>query len=319
MSSPRPPVSGGERHDDVPPTGEAGEPEGHGEREEHGEPEERWLVAADGVRLSAVHLPGPRDLALVVAHGFSGSWRTERLRRVAYRLAAYGGVVAVDQRGHGRSGGVSTIGWKEVLDVDAAVRWARLLGYRRVATVGFSMGASVVVRHGALHRGVDAVVSVSGPAYWYYRGTRSMRVLHWAVESRVGRRYVRHGMRTRLDRPPWPDPPPMPPVEAAARLAPTPLLVVHGDADHYFPLEHALALHRAAAGGPAELWIEPGFGHAESAIPAAVLDRIGSWVRSVTGADAGHGDAGHGDAADGDGGDEGGGDRGTDEGSEEPG
>jgi pimeloyl-ACP methyl ester carboxylesterase len=209
-------------------------------------------------------------------------------------LAQFGGVVALDLRGHGRSGGVSTLGDKEVLDVDAAVGWARVLGYPVVATVGFSMGGSVVVRHAALRRGVDAVVSVSGPAFWYYRGTKVMRRLHLAVDSRAGRAFVRTAMGTRLDRPPWPDPPPIPPVEAAALLAPTPLLVVHGDVDRYFPLEHANALHAAAvrgsgaAGGgpgrPAELWVERGFGHAEAAVTDTLLVRIGTWLREATGA-----------------------------------
>lgn len=259
-----------------------------------GSGEERTLLAADGVPLSAVHRPGPPELAVVVVHGFSGSWRQERVQRVVDGLLPFGGVVALDQRGHGRSGGVSTLGSKEVLDVDAAVRWARLLGYPAVATVGFSMGGSVVVRHAALHRGVDAVVSVSGPAFWYYRGTRVMRRLHRAVDSRVGRTFVRTAMGTRLDRPPWPDPPPMPPVEAAALIAPTPLLVVHGDVDRYFPLEHATALHAAAVRGaaarpgggaaPAQLWVEPGFGHAEAAVTHTLLVRIGTWVRQATGA-----------------------------------
>lgn len=244
--------------------------------------EERWLVAADGVRLSAVHRPARADLAVVVAHGFSGSWRQDRVARVAAELGRRAGVVAVDQRGHGRSDGVCTLGHKEVLDVDAAVRWARLLGYRRVATVGFSMGASVAVRHAALHRGVDAVVSVSGPAFWYYRGTRVMRRLHRAVDSRAGRFAVRTAMRTRLDDPPWPDPPPIPPVEAAALIAPAPLLVVHGDIDRYFPLEHARALHAAAAPGAAELWLERGFGHAEAAATPDLLARIAGWVDDAT-------------------------------------
>ena len=48
------------------------------------------------------------------------------------------------------------------------------------------MGASVAVRHAALHRGVRAVVAVSGPARWYYRGTAPMRRVHWVLERRLG-------------------------------------------------------------------------------------------------------------------------------------
>ena len=54
----------------------------------------------------------------------------------------------------------------EVLDVEAVVDWARELGYERVATVGFSMGATIVVRHAALCAGVVAVAAVSGPSRW---------------------------------------------------------------------------------------------------------------------------------------------------------
>ena len=71
-----------------------------------------------------------------------------------------------------------------------AVAYARQLGYARVAAVGFSMGASIVLRHAGLIGGVDAVVSVSGPGRWYYRGTKRMRQVHWAIEHGLGR--VRH-------------------------------------------------------------------------------------------------------------------------------
>ena len=48
-------------------------------------------------------------------------------------------------------------GDREVLDLEAAVGWARTLGYQRVATVGFSMGGAVAVRHAALYPDVAAI------------------------------------------------------------------------------------------------------------------------------------------------------------------
>jgi len=75
------------------------------------------------------------------------------------------------------------------------------------------------------------------------------------------------------------------PVEVAGRIAPVPLLVVHGDADTFFPVEHPHALV-AAAGDNAELWLLPGFGHAENAIDAALADRVGRWVAARGTADA---------------------------------
>jgi pimeloyl-ACP methyl ester carboxylesterase len=240
------------------------------------------LRAADGTAIDAHHdRPSTVDssLAVVVAHGFTGSWRRPSVRRVAAAFASAGaGVVSLDFRGHGRSGGASTVGDEEILDVEAAAAWARELGYTRVGTVGFSMGASIVVRHAALHGGVCAVVAVSGPSRWYYRGTPAMRRVHWVIERRVGRLVSRVALRTRISPRGWTMVPEAP-HEVAPRLAPTPLLVVHGDADPYFPVEHGEALY-AAASSPKELWIEPGFGHAENAADRELLDRIAAWVLS---------------------------------------
>ena len=144
------------------------------------------LVTEDGVPIDAIHLPGKKDLAIVVAHGFTLSWQRPNVWRIANRFNRMAGVLSFDFRGHGRSGGLSTLGDREIKDLDVVVRWARELGYRRVAAVGFSMGASIVLRHAGLVGGVDAVVSVSGPGRWYYRGTESMRRVHFAVEHRVG-------------------------------------------------------------------------------------------------------------------------------------
>lgn len=242
------------------------------------------LRTEDGVDISAVHVPGPSagDTAIVVAHGFSGSWSQERVDRVIRRLARQAPVIAMDQRGHGRSSGLTTLGHLEPLDIEATTRWARDR-YASVATIGFSMGAAVVLRHGALrpassYAGTDAVVAVSGPAFWFYRGTPPMRWLHRGIASVAGRAYIRTAMHTRVDPRPWPEPPPMTPTRAAAtvRQHGTPLLVVHGDADAFFPLDHPTALHEAGTGS--ELWIEPGFGHAEGAIGEALIDRIGAWA-----------------------------------------
>lgn len=276
-------------------------------------PEVHLLTAADGVRIQAVldpRAPGAAGaqraddaLAFVVAHGFTGSWRRPAVRAVVQRLAAQGDVVSFDFRGHGGSGGASTVGDREVLDLDAAVAWARSLGHRRVVTVGWSMGASVVLRHAALAnrsgvvrplhpsagdavaQPVDAVVAVSGPGRWWFRGTPPMRRVHLAVETHAGRAVARWWLRTRIAEDGW-DPVPEPPTQAAARIAPTPLLVVHGDADPYFPVAHAEAVH-AAAREPKELWIEPGFGHAEGAADPELVDRIARWALERVGADGG--------------------------------
>jgi pimeloyl-ACP methyl ester carboxylesterase len=244
------------------------------------------LLTADGVRIRAEHLPRSsdpigagtdRDLGLVVAHGFTGSLRRPALRAVLTWLRGQAGVVAFDFRGHGRSTGVTTVGDREIDDLDTALGWARTLGYRQVATIGFSMGGAVAIRHAGLLGGVDAVVSVSAPAWWHYRGTVPMQRLHWLIETGSGRTVTRLWRRTRIDRAGWVDPP-VPPYEAAAAITPIPLLVVHGDADPFFPVAHAEELY-AAAREPKDLWVRRGFGHAEGAIDSALLADITAWIR----------------------------------------
>jgi len=203
------------------------------------------LVTQDGVPIDTVHLPGPKDLAVVVAHGFTLSWQRGNVWRVANRFNQTAGVVTFDFRGHGRSGGLSTLGDREINDLDVAVAYARELGYQRIAAVGFSMGASVVLRHAGLIGGVDAVVSVSGPGRWYYRGTERMRWVHRAVERRAGRYVTRRWLKTRISPDGW-KLIPVSPAEAAAQISPVPLLIVHGDEDQYFPPEHARQLYMAA-------------------------------------------------------------------------
>ena len=147
----------------------------------------------------------------------------------------------------------------------------------------------MALRHAAEHRSgpggaVDAVAAVSGPAHWYYRGTTPMRLAHRGFETSLGRLALRVGWRTRVDVASWdplrPDSWPLSPEQAAARVPPTPLLVVHGDQDTWFPVEHARRI-AAAAGDGAELWIIPGMGHAESGLARAgpaVVDRLAAWL-----------------------------------------
>jgi pimeloyl-ACP methyl ester carboxylesterase len=238
------------------------------------------LTTSDGIALHGTHWDvGVRDVGCVVAHGFTGSSRTPAVQAICRALAAAGcGVLAVDARGHGRSGGRSTVGADEIHDVAAAVAWLRDHGYARVAVLGWSMGGSVVLRDAGLGGDADAVVSVSSPGRWFERGTRPMRVVHWLCETRTGRVVVRVARRTRLAGPnSWATVPEAP--HEVVGAVETPLLVVHGDADHYFPVDHVELLQDAAPA--AEFWIEPGMGHAEAATTPELVARIAEWVRTA--------------------------------------
>ncbi|MBI4581131.1 MAG: alpha/beta hydrolase, partial [Planctomycetes bacterium] len=50
------------------------------------------------------------------------------------------------------------------------------------------------------------------------------------------------------------------PIDHVGRIAPRPLLIIHGTADEIVPVEMARRLH-AAAGDPKELWLVDGADH----------------------------------------------------------
>jgi pimeloyl-ACP methyl ester carboxylesterase len=79
------------------------------------------------------------------------------------------------------------------------------------------------------------------------------------------------------------DPVPVSPVQCIADVAPLPLLIVHGDQDRYFPLEHPLSLAEAAGDG-AQLWIEKGMGHAEKAATPELVSRLARQIQALASA-----------------------------------
>lgn len=235
------------------------------------------VVTADGVRLSVLHLTaGGQGPAFVIGHGFTNFTGKATTRLIIGRFGRYGAVYAPDFRGHGGSGGQSSVGRDEHLDLDATIAAARTAGYGPVHLVGFSMGGSAALRQAAIgDHPPDGVASVSAPSRWFIRESVPMRRVHWLLEHPLGRT-VGRALGVRLSAP-WAEVPTTP-LELMDRIAPVPLLLVHGTADHYFGPAHAVAL-QAASHGHAELWIEPGMGHAESGSRPELIDRIAEWFR----------------------------------------
>ncbi|MBW3664939.1 MAG: lysophospholipase [Actinobacteria bacterium] len=234
---------------------------------------ETQLLADDGVRLAATYLPGPvwDAPAVVLLHGFGAHRRKPSYAYLADALSLGCHVLTLDLRGHGRSGGACTLGDRERLDADAAVRWMRAYGHRWVALVGFSMGGTAALH--ALHKGIDAdaAVVVSTPAWLRStHRTPAMRFLDEVWRSPLKRAAMRVSTGIRVVAPErWQAPPH--PAEAAARID-RPLLVVHGEDDHFFGPEDGDAIATAAE---ATLWREPpGFGHAEDGLRPAFVGAL---------------------------------------------
>jgi pimeloyl-ACP methyl ester carboxylesterase len=233
------------------------------------------LRTDDGVRLAAARLHGPADAlaTVVLVHGFSQSSRMPRIHAFAHLLAERAHVIVPDLRGHGSSGGLSSLGTKEPLDVKAAVDAAD--PSLPVVTIGISLGGAAVLLHAGTYGGVAGVVSISAPAWWGAWDTPATKRIERYAMSPAGRQFLALFLRTRIAQVCEG----VPHAEAqVANIAPAFTLVVADPADHYFAEEHPQTLYRWAR-EPKDLWMLPGTGHGTDllgpAFTARLLDELG--------------------------------------------
>jgi pimeloyl-ACP methyl ester carboxylesterase len=129
--------------------------------------EDVTLTTVDGVRLAGWYVPSSNGAAVVLRHG-AGSTRSDVLPE-AVVLARHGfGVLLVDARGHGRSGGrAMDLGWYGDADIAAATEF--LAGRDdvdrdRIAVVGSSMGGEEAIGASGSNDLIRAVVAEGATA-----------------------------------------------------------------------------------------------------------------------------------------------------------
>lgn len=251
----------------------------------------QWRVPAETFRVTTddgVHIRGsrlgdadPSRPALLLAHGMIGWHRKPKFAVFAEQLTPWFTVFAMDLRGHGESGGVCDFGGDEVHDIEAVHRRARDEGHTTAISCGTSMGAIASIRHGGLIGGTDAVVGISSLAYWDWHDDAHPRVrreMHARIGTAAGRAALRaFGVRMpdRWDAPESPE-------DVIGKIAPTPVVIVHGADDRLFPPSHARKLYEAA-GEPKRLLIGEGFGHAEDGLTPAFARKLVDVMRVMVG------------------------------------
>jgi alpha-beta hydrolase superfamily lysophospholipase len=213
--------------------------------------------SADGLRLSGWWMPREHARGVIVgSHGHAG--QKDELLGIGSRSWRAGySVLLFDFRGRGESDPwPQTLISREVEDLQAAVAFARSRAPGApVGLIGFSMGAAVSLLAAAADPQIAAVVadsSFTSGRDVVAHGVRSVLrmapdILLLAADEVLQRR---HGYRFSSARP----------IDAVARIAPRPLLLIHGSADTVVPVEHAHRLYDAA-GEPHELWVAEGAEH----------------------------------------------------------
>lgn len=214
----------------------------------------------DGTPLSGWWIPHPRPRGVaVLCHGYVAN-RCEVLG-VAIELHRMGlSCLLFDFRAHGESGGrTTTIGIREVQDALGAVDFVARFGLP-VLLFGSSMGGAVAIMASARDERVSAVITDSAYANlsqaankWWEAGFGRML----GTLCRPVKYLAMLLTRTSLSQ--------AQPVREIGKIAPRPVLLIHGDRDHLVPVEHAHALYQAA-GEPRTLWIASGSGHVQARV-----------------------------------------------------
>jgi dienelactone hydrolase len=213
------------------------------------------LTATDGPPLAAWYIPSNNGAAVIVRHGASSSKEAVLDHAAVLAHAGYG-VLAMDARGHGDSGGESNaFGWfadDVSIGVDYLVSRSDIVA-GRIGALGLSMGGEEVITAAGDDPRIAAVVAegvtmrstadfleidkgiamwISAPHYWAMYTTADL--LSGAA-------------------------PPRPLVEAVAAIAPRPLLLIAaGQVDD----EQRFAERFAdTAPGTTSLWVAPGSSH----------------------------------------------------------
>lgn len=219
--------------------------------------EEVAFPAADGLTLRGWLIPAllPDAPAIVYAHGAGQDQRSGLSLVPALHEAGYT-VLLFSYRDHGHSEGDGrgiTYGLREGQDIDSAVYFLRQAKcICKIGVIGYSIGASSALLSAARNPDIQAVVAVApfASAREVWTANRPSFLPHFVLNwiRRVVEWHKGISLAT-IELP-----------QLVSRIAPRPLLLVHGGQDERIPVSQAEALF-AAAGPPKALWLLDGETH----------------------------------------------------------
>jgi uncharacterized protein len=225
-----------------------------------------------------IYSPGS-DRALILVHGKDGSRSDEldgRFPELAAALVRRGfTVLMIDLRGHGQSDAARfSFGPDEGRDVEGAADFLEAHGFRpgSIGVLGVSLGAAAGIYAAAADPDIGALVEDSSYAAFDPILRRNWRAAShlpgWFLPGTelVGRWIQHYDVRTAS------------PADQIGRIAPRPVLIVHGQVDGLVPVRDAYDLQ--AAYPAAEIWILPQAVHAGAyeAGPGVYVNRIADFL-----------------------------------------
>jgi len=212
--------------------------------------------ATDGLALRGWFIPAiGSERAVLILHGHGGSMDFD-VFRARYLHAAGFNVMMFDFRAHGRSEGrKATFGYLERRDVLGAVAFLNSQGMKRIGALGFSYGGIAAALSAPICPDIAAVITDGVPARirtaiaaycveiglprWLSPFVAWLALI--AASLRLGVNLFHYE-----------------PIRWVGKIAPRPILFIHGGQDQYCPEFDDLY---AQAQPPKELWRVPEAGH----------------------------------------------------------
>jgi pimeloyl-ACP methyl ester carboxylesterase len=214
------------------------------------------LQADDSISLSGWYIPPQNGIAVIALHGF-GSNRLGVLPHARLLIESGYGVLMMDMRAHGASGGeIFADGWNAAMDGDAMVSYlAARPEVERIAGIGLSAGAVSILHAGAANAAIEALIA-DGTSVAAADDLLDPLIPHPAIAWLLVPDYWMSYRFTALFTGVQPAPPLR---QQVTRIAPRPILFIAGAESMWEP--ELAAKYAASAGESADVWVIPGGGH----------------------------------------------------------
>jgi pimeloyl-ACP methyl ester carboxylesterase len=216
------------------------------------------LKIEDATEIAFDHYKMGNSGVIVLAHGFFNNKDAYLFKKIAEMFSKEYDVISFDFRGHGKSEGKYTWTFKEEEDLRAIILYAKEKGYKKIGVIGFSLGAAVTLIEASKNSAIDSIIAVSTPYDF-----RKMDFHFWEKEMlndlklNLGFKGKGKGIRpgnlflkkTR-------------PIDVINKLAPKPVLFIHGEKDWLIKPYHSQKLFEMTK-EPKKIYIVKEAGHAE--------------------------------------------------------
>lgn len=220
--------------------------------------EEVLFSSTDGKHeVSGWYIPSPGATTTVIVSPGYRSLKADVLGIAAFLWRAGHNVLAFEYHGHGMDVGTPiTLGYSEINDFLGAVAYTKERAPEtRLGVLAYSMGAAVAIMGTARSKDVEALIADS--AFATHTGVidyQFRRVFHlpsitvsWMADNLLWWRAGYHFNQVE-------------PLRDIAKIAPRPILIIHGGKDSIVDPRDAPLLY-GAAGEPKEIWLLPNADH----------------------------------------------------------